>query len=105
MTSDHLCADLITSIEETIREESSLRKGRPIYLLGEGYGALLAISVAARNSDLDLVLILVDPGIFVYLTTHILFFFLMNYSWTSSSFFSLCNASCVKIDTILMFLI
>lgn len=36
-------------------------------MLGEGYGASLAISVAARNPELDLVLILVDPGTFVYL--------------------------------------
>ncbi|KAG0579788.1 hypothetical protein KC19_4G123400 [Ceratodon purpureus] len=54
--------DLIGLIEGTIREESSRRKGRPIYLLGEGYGALLALSVAARNPDVDLVLVLVDPA-------------------------------------------
>lgn len=77
MTNDHFCADLITLIEVTIREESSLRNGRPIYLLGEGYGALLAICIAARNPDLDLVLILVDPGMFVCLTSPILFFFLL----------------------------
>lgn len=54
--------DLIRLIEKTIREESLLRRGRPIYLLGEGYGALLAVSVAARNPGLDLVLVLVDPA-------------------------------------------
>jgi pimeloyl-ACP methyl ester carboxylesterase len=34
-------------------------------MLGEGYGALLAVSVAARNPGLDLVLVLVDPGVFL----------------------------------------
>lgn len=59
------CADLVGLVEGTIREELSLRRGRPVYLLGEGYGALLAVSVAARNPDLDLVLVLVDPGGFL----------------------------------------
>lgn len=54
--------DLISIIEGAVREESSLRKDRPIYLMGEGYGALLAISVAARNPEIDLVLVLVDPA-------------------------------------------
>lgn len=53
---------LIKLIESTIKEELSLRPGRPIYVMGEGYGALLAISLAARNPDVDLVLILVNPG-------------------------------------------
>lgn len=53
---------LIRLIESTIKEEVSLRPGRPIYVMGEGYGALLAISLAARNPDVDLVLILVNPG-------------------------------------------
>lgn len=53
---------LIKLIESTIKEEASLRPGRPIYVMGEGYGALLAISLAARNPDVDLVLILVNPG-------------------------------------------
>lgn len=53
---------LIKLIESTIKEEVSRRPGRPIYVMGEGYGALLAISLAARNPDVDLVLILVNPG-------------------------------------------
>jgi len=53
---------LIRLIESTIKEEVSLRPGRPIYVMGEGYGALLAISLAARNPDVDLVLILVNPA-------------------------------------------
>lgn len=95
---------MITLIEGTIRDESVLRKGRPIYLLGEGYGALLAISVAARNPGIDLVLILVDPGLFLYLSTHVLFFFLKNsssiFSSNSSRPSSPCTTSCVKIRSV-----
>lgn len=53
---------LIKLLESTIKEEVSRRPGRPTYVMGEGYGALLAISLAARNPDVDLVLILVNPG-------------------------------------------
>ncbi|KAK6155350.1 hypothetical protein DH2020_009598 [Rehmannia glutinosa] len=38
------------------------RLGEPIYLVGESFGGCLALAVAARNPDIDLVLILANPG-------------------------------------------
>lgn len=47
-------------VARTIRQEYS--PNRPIYLVGETLGACLALSVAALNPDIDLVLILANPG-------------------------------------------
>lgn len=49
-------------VESTVRSEHELAPGRPIYLVGESFGASLALVVAARNPDIDLVLILANPG-------------------------------------------
>lgn len=54
--------DLVRLVEETIKAENERFKGRPIYLVGESFGACLAIAVAVRNPDLDIVLILANPG-------------------------------------------
>ncbi|KAJ3681288.1 hypothetical protein LUZ60_015777 [Juncus effusus] len=53
---------LVTYIEKTIRSEQSRAKGRPVYVIGESIGACLALAVAARNPNLDLVLILANPA-------------------------------------------
>jgi pimeloyl-ACP methyl ester carboxylesterase len=36
---------------------------KPIYLLGTSFGGCIALAVAARNPCIDLVLVLVNPGI------------------------------------------
>ncbi|RAL38181.1 hypothetical protein DM860_000875 [Cuscuta australis] len=54
--------DLVKLVEETVRSEFCNAPKRPIYLVGECLGACLALAVAARNPDVDLVLILANPG-------------------------------------------
>ncbi|PRQ34588.1 putative diacylglycerol acyltransferase, alpha/Beta hydrolase [Rosa chinensis] len=54
--------DLVKLIESTIRSEHHRSPNRPIYLVGESLGACLALSVAAFNPDIDLVLILASPA-------------------------------------------
>ncbi|KAH9625337.1 hypothetical protein KSS87_003634 [Heliosperma pusillum] len=54
--------DLILLVEKTVRSENCRFPGRPIYLVGESIGGCLALAVAARNPDIDLVLILANPG-------------------------------------------
>ncbi|KAL3690999.1 hypothetical protein R1sor_004650 [Riccia sorocarpa] len=52
---------LVSFVEETVRNEARNHPGRPIYLLGESFGGVLALAVAARNPKLDLVLYLINP--------------------------------------------
>ena len=42
--------------------EARRRPWSPAYLVGEGFGAALALSIAARNPELDLILILANPA-------------------------------------------
>ncbi len=49
-------------VEDTVIEETKRRPQSPIYLVGDSLGAVLALAVAARNPELDLVLILSNPG-------------------------------------------
>ncbi|XP_037435173.1 acyltransferase-like protein At1g54570, chloroplastic [Triticum dicoccoides] len=53
---------LVEYVERTVRSERSRAPDRPIYLVGESIGACIALAVAARNRDVDLVLVLVNPG-------------------------------------------
>ncbi|KAI4988909.1 hypothetical protein ZWY2020_036226 [Hordeum vulgare] len=53
---------LVEHVERTVKTESSRAPDRPIYLVGESVGACIALAVAARNRDTDLVLVLVNPG-------------------------------------------
>lgn len=53
---------LLKLVEETILTEHERRPTSPIYLIGDSFGGALALSVAARNPSLDLVLIVANPG-------------------------------------------
>ena len=58
-----LCvSDLVKLIERTVRSEKYRFPNRPIYIVGESIGACLALDVAARNPNIDLALILANPG-------------------------------------------
>ncbi|XP_061352391.1 phytyl ester synthase 2, chloroplastic-like isoform X2 [Gastrolobium bilobum] len=54
--------DLLKIVERTVRSENQRSPNRPIYLVGESLGGCLALAVAARNPDIDLVLILANPA-------------------------------------------
>ncbi|KAL6508141.1 hypothetical protein OROHE_021683 [Orobanche hederae] len=54
--------DLVKLVESTVRSECSRNPNRPIYLVGESFGGCLVLAVAARNPDIDLVLILANPA-------------------------------------------
>ncbi|KAI5428083.1 phytyl ester synthase 2, chloroplastic isoform X1 [Lathyrus oleraceus] len=54
--------DLVKLVEKTVRSEYQRSPNRPIYLVGESLGGCLALAVAARNRDIDLVLILANPA-------------------------------------------
>ncbi|XWS30550.1 hypothetical protein CRYUN_Cryun24cG0127900 [Craigia yunnanensis] len=49
-------------VERTVRSENYGLPNRPIYLVGESIGTCLALAVAARNPEIDLVLILANPA-------------------------------------------
>ncbi|CAK9864341.1 unnamed protein product [Sphagnum jensenii] len=53
---------LVKLVEDTVIEETKRRPQSPIYLVGDSLGAVLALAVAARNPELDLVLILSNPA-------------------------------------------
>ncbi|KAK1294129.1 Acyltransferase-like protein [Acorus calamus] len=53
---------LVEFVERTIKSESSHLPSRPIYLVGDSFGGCLALAVAARNPDVDLILILANPA-------------------------------------------
>ncbi|XP_071727485.1 phytyl ester synthase 1, chloroplastic-like [Rutidosis leptorrhynchoides] len=58
---------LIKIVEEIMMIEHASSPNRPIYLLGESFGGSLALSVAARNPTIDLVLILANPVITAFM--------------------------------------
>ncbi|GKV40646.1 hypothetical protein SLEP1_g48257 [Rubroshorea leprosula] len=53
---------LLKLVEETVRSANYTSPNRPIYLFGESLGGCIALDVAARNPDIDLVLILANPA-------------------------------------------
>jgi alpha-beta hydrolase superfamily lysophospholipase len=53
---DLLHEGLVKIVEETVRLEYVSSPNKPIYLVGGSFGACLALSVAARNPQIDLVL-------------------------------------------------
>ncbi|XAR52043.1 Diacylglycerol O-acyltransferase [Bertholletia excelsa] len=54
--------ELVKLVARTVRSENNRSPERPIYIVGESLGGCLALAVAANNSDIDLVLILVNPA-------------------------------------------
>ncbi|XP_074572947.1 phytyl ester synthase 2, chloroplastic-like isoform X2 [Curcuma longa] len=55
-------AGLVELVERTIKSEESYIEKKPIYLVGESIGACVALAVAARNQNVDLILILANPA-------------------------------------------
>ncbi|CAA2996387.1 acyltransferase-like protein At1g54570, chloroplastic isoform X2 [Olea europaea var. sylvestris] len=53
---------LVKFVSEKVRSEHALFPNRPIYLVGESFGGCLALSVAAFNPTIDLVVILANPA-------------------------------------------
>ncbi|KAK6137344.1 hypothetical protein DH2020_028904 [Rehmannia glutinosa] len=53
---------LVKFVENAVRAEHASYPNKPIYLVGDSFGACLALSVAASNPEIDLVLILVNPA-------------------------------------------
>uniref|UniRef100_J3KZU5 Serine aminopeptidase S33 domain-containing protein n=2 Tax=Oryza brachyantha TaxID=4533 RepID=J3KZU5_ORYBR len=53
---------LLHVVEESVKYEHNLSPNRPIYITGDSFGGCLALSLAARNPEIDLVLILVNPA-------------------------------------------
>ena len=49
-------------VEDVVRAERSISPNKPIYLLGNSFGGCLALAVAARHPRIDLILVLVNPG-------------------------------------------
>ncbi|KAL8544329.1 hypothetical protein ACS0TY_004752 [Phlomoides rotata] len=54
--------EMVKFVESAVRIEYSRAPNRPIYLVGESFGGCLALAVAARNPDIDLMLILANPA-------------------------------------------
>lgn len=54
--------ELLKLVEKTVKDEHRHSPKKPIYLAGESLGACLALSVAARNPHIDIVLILSNPA-------------------------------------------
>ncbi|KAI3417954.1 uncharacterized protein J3R85_014089 [Psidium guajava] len=54
--------DLVKLVERTVKAETYRSPNRPIYLVGESLGGCLALAVAERNPDIDILLILANPG-------------------------------------------
>ncbi|WCJ37556.1 Esterase/lipase/thioesterase family protein [Euphorbia peplus] len=53
---------LVKFVEETVRLEHASFPNRPIYLVGDSFGGCLALAIAARNPNIDLVLVLANPA-------------------------------------------
>ncbi|KAI5016018.1 hypothetical protein ZWY2020_005750 [Hordeum vulgare] len=53
---------LLQIVEESIKSEHDSSPHRPIFVIGDSLGGCLAISVAARNPKVDLVLVLLNPA-------------------------------------------
>lgn len=56
-------SDLVTLVEDVVRKEHTTSPNKTIYLLGNSFGGCLALAVAARNPHINLILVLVNPGI------------------------------------------
>ncbi|KAI4338666.1 hypothetical protein MLD38_023695 [Melastoma candidum] len=54
--------ELVKFVEKTVKSEHAASPDKPIYLVGDSFGGCLALSVAARNPNIDLVVILANPA-------------------------------------------
>lgn len=54
--------ELVKFVETTVRMLHASSPNKPIYVVGDSFGGCLALAVAARNCNIDLVLILANPG-------------------------------------------
>ncbi|XP_073025974.1 phytyl ester synthase 1, chloroplastic-like isoform X2 [Primulina eburnea] len=54
--------ELLEWVEEALKYEHSVSPNKPIYIVGDSFGGCLALAVAARNPQIDLVLILANPA-------------------------------------------
>ncbi|XP_073123469.1 phytyl ester synthase 1, chloroplastic-like isoform X2 [Henckelia pumila] len=54
--------ELVEWVEEALKFEHSVSPNKPIYIVGDSSGGCLALAVAARNPQIDLVLILANPA-------------------------------------------
>ena len=55
-------SELVNLVERTVKSENCRTPKRPIYLVAESLGGCLALAVAARNPDIDLILVMANPG-------------------------------------------
>ncbi|CAI0384385.1 unnamed protein product [Linum tenue] len=53
---------LVKFVEDTLKFEHASSPNKPIYLVGDSFGGCLALAVAARNPQIDLVVVLVNPA-------------------------------------------
>lgn len=61
---------LVKFVENAVRDEHALRPNRPVYLVGDSFGGCIALSVAASNPTIDIVMVLVNPGTVVPARRH-----------------------------------
>ncbi|KAD6796085.1 hypothetical protein E3N88_06981 [Mikania micrantha] len=54
--------ELVKVVESTLKSQNYQSSGRPIYLVGQSFGACLALAVAARNPQIDIVLVLANSA-------------------------------------------
>nr|XP_016479277.1 PREDICTED: acyltransferase-like protein At1g54570, chloroplastic isoform X1 [Nicotiana tabacum] len=54
--------ELVKFVETTVRMLHASSPNKPIYVVGDSFGGCLALAVAARNCNIDLVLILANPA-------------------------------------------
>ncbi|WOL16464.1 hypothetical protein Cni_G25251 [Canna indica] len=53
---------LVRFVDNAVKNEHVMSPNKPIYLVGESFGGCLALAVAVRNPNIDLVLMLVNPA-------------------------------------------
>ncbi|XP_047315847.1 phytyl ester synthase 1, chloroplastic [Impatiens glandulifera] len=53
---------LVKFVENSLRTEHASSPDKPIYLVGDSFGGCLALTVAARNPNIDLVVVLANPA-------------------------------------------
>ncbi|KAI3500948.1 hypothetical protein L1887_36777 [Cichorium endivia] len=54
--------ELVKLVESTVKSENYKSPERPIYIVGQSFGACLALSVAARNPEIDILLVLANSA-------------------------------------------